>query len=230
DAICSGIPVQCGAIVDAVSEEWGKARDGVDELAAELARAADDNARLNVQLQAQITTLRGVQSDCAAQLAEATAQMNQAASEARQKDEQRRDLLSSHGRFMSECSERIEQILYQDMCYIKKIRAGILEDSTVSPPDDIVDCEVSDWVPGECSVSCDDACTGAEDTGACGGWQTLAREVTLQNNSYGVACPALRRSGRCGQVMCPVDCAMSEWSGFSECSKGSGKTRTDPRR
>merc|ERR1719356_1717848 len=102
--------------------------------------------------------------------------------------------------------------------------------STVSPPDKISDCDVGDWVAGECDMDCDDTCPQA-DPYACGGWQTLSREIVVAPNSYGLMCPALETRKKCNQFKCPVDCVLSEWSGFSKCTKDceggvQGKTRS----
>merc|ERR1719217_113291 len=89
--------------------------------------------------------------------------------------------------------------------------------SKVSPPEKI-DCGVTDWVPGECSVSCDDDCPDPNDPYGCGGWQTLAREIIVAPNEFGIKCPALMRKKKCNQIKCPVDCEMSKWSPWTTCS------------
>merc|ERR1719421_1922976 len=90
--------------------------------------------------------------------------------------------------------------------------------SKVSPPEKIVDCDVSDWSPDSCSVSCDDSCP-ASDPYSCGGWQVLSRNVIVPNNTYGYGCPQKSRKKKCNQIKCPVDCQLSQWSSWSACSK-----------
>ena len=58
------------------------------------------------------------------------------------------------------------------------------------------DCDVTEWVPAECSVSCGDACPDPTDPYACGGRQALSRSVVIQPNSFGYRCAALARKGR----------------------------------
>merc|ERR1719324_36629 len=94
--------------------------------------------------------------------------------------------------------------------------------SKVSPPEKIVDCGVSAWVPGECSVPCDDTCPHKNNPFGCGGWQTLTREIVVKNNEFGIACQCLSRQRKCGQKKCPVDCVQSKWSGWSPCSVACG--------
>jgi len=102
--------------------------------------------------------------------------------------------------------------------------------STVSPPENIVDCAVTDFVPGECSVSCDDTCPHEDDPYGCGGWQTLTREVIIKNNEFGYECVELEKKRKCNQIKCPVDCVESEWSLYSACTReecgGGTKSRT----
>jgi hypothetical protein len=91
--------------------------------------------------------------------------------------------------------------------------------SKVSPPGKIVDCAVTNYIPGECSMPCDDACPNKNDPYACGGWQTLSREIMVAANEFGIKCPGLTRPRKCNQIKCPVDCVMSRWSSWSKCSK-----------
>jgi hypothetical protein len=90
-------------------------------------------------------------------------------------------------------------------------------------------------------VDCDDSCpadVGGVSVEACGGMKYLTRIVIVSNNEFGMSCPPLffeRKNGtkgmKCNQFKCPVNCVMSEWSGWSACSKecgggSQGKTRS----
>ena len=47
----------------------------------------------------------------------------------------------------------------------------------------------------------------------------MKRDVVVLPDDYGMKCPQLEREKKCGQRKCPVDCLMSEWSGWSKCTK-----------
>lgn len=52
--------------------------------------------------------------------------------------------------------------------------------------------------------------------------QVLERSVLSPPSNGGIQCLPLIMKQRCNEQPCPVDCAMSEWSGFSRCSADCG--------
>merc|ERR1719163_884753 len=98
---------------------------------------------------------------------QAVADLNAAREELHEKQSQSRQLEYEFVVYMAACRARIEYILYQDICSYISVRATVMAFSTVSPPDKIVDCDVSDWTPTECSVSCDDSCPDKNDPYGC---------------------------------------------------------------
>jgi hypothetical protein len=137
--------------------------------------------------------------------------------------------------------KRMSDILFT-LCSTKTVRNALMRYSKDSPTSKIADCDVTDWSAGPCTtdgrgnslaVDCDDNCpedVGGVDTDTCGGVKYLTREVIISPNGFGMACPPLvfeRMNGtkgmKCNQFHCPVHCQMSEWSGWSGCSKECGE-------
>jgi len=71
-----------------------------------------------------------------------------------------------------------------------------------------VDCVVSNWGGyGSCDKSCG------------GGSQTRLRTILMGSANGGAACPTLEDQRACNTGCCPVNCVLSEWGTWSQCSK-----------
>ena len=80
-----------------------------------------------------------------------------------------------------------------------------------------VDCKVSDFTIGECSQPCG------------GGTQTRTRTIIQNQVGTGAPCPPLSDTIACNIQPCPVDCKVSDFSDFSDCTRpcgGGTQTRT----
>merc|ERR1719482_608177 len=228
---CPRGPPDCGLLHDKMSLMWGKFKDLVDELQHEMDKNEYEFEALKSDLNQQLEVLRNSKAKFNQELAEATANLNADREEMGEKEEMRLKLESEYKAYMGKCKKRIEWIMYQDICSYLKVRATLMTHCKVSPPEKITDCGVSAWIPGECTVPCDDDCPVKSNPYACGGWQTLARTIVVANNAFGLKCPQLTRKRKCNQVKCPVDCVMSLWSRWSKCTKECeggvrGRTRT----
>jgi len=226
---CPTEPPDCGLLHDNMSLMWGKFKDLVDELQAEMDKNLFEFTILKENLNAQLEVLRNSKARFTMELNEATASLNSDREEMAEKEEQRKTLEHEYKVYMGHCKKRIEWIFFQDFCSYLVVRAQVMIYSKVSPPEKIVDCDITPFVPGECSVPCDDACPDKKNPYGCGGWQTLTRSILVRANEFGVKCPGLTRKRKCNQFKCPVDCVMSKWSGWSKCSKaceGGTKGRT----
>merc|ERR1719213_1038868 len=175
--------------------------------------------QLRENLNAQMDVMRSAKAKFIMELNEAIANIASTQEELAGQQQEAATLEKEYKVNMKLCKKRIEWIMFQDICSYLKVRAKVMKFSKVSPPEKIVDCGVSAWVPGECSVPCDDTCPHKDNPFSCGGWQTLTREIVVMNNEFGIACQSLGRQRKCGQKKCPVDCRQSKWSGWTKCTK-----------
>merc|ERR1719313_2368879 len=116
-----------------------------------------------------------------------------------------------------DCSENLEQ-LQREMCGLVEVRQAIYwKFVNPSKASVIQDCQVGDWTAGQCSKKC---MSNADDQP---GTQNLTRKRVIEGTQFGAACPALSQTVSCNEgVQCPVDCQMSEWSGWAKCSRRCG--------
>jgi len=226
---CKGGPVDCGLLHDNMSLMWGKFKDLVDELQATMDKNEFQFKELKANLNAQMDVMRSAKAKFILELNEAIANIASTQEELAGQQQEAATLEKEYKVFMKGCKKKIEWIMFQDICAYIKVRAKVMKFSKVSPPEKIVDCGVSAWIPGECSVPCDDKCPDKQDPYKCGGMQTLTREVVVKNNKFGLICPMLSRKRKCNQIKCPVNCKQSRWSRWSKCSKdceGGSQSRT----
>jgi hypothetical protein len=88
-------------------------------------------------------------------------------------------------------------------------------------PQQLVQREVCDT--GPCAVHCAVSAWGAWGPLPCpvtcgGGTQARARHVVSHAQHGGFSCPPLVAARTCNRTPCPIDCATSEWGGWSACS------------
>jgi hypothetical protein len=211
----------CALLHDKLSLMWGEFKDKVDELTMIMMKNEYEFGELKTNLNNQLEMLKAAKARLNQLLAEARANLAADNEELKQKYQQKEELDIQYTKFMAACKKRINWIFYQDMCAIKIVRNAVMENSTQCPTATMTDCDVGEWVPEECSVSCDDDCDPAMPY-KCGGWQEMRREVVVPNDDCGVKCPRLSLFKRCGQFHCPINCDMSAWSGWSKCTAECG--------
>merc|ERR1719443_1167599 len=201
---CKGGPVDCGLLHDNMSLMWGKFKDLVDELQATMDKNEFQFKALKANFNAQMDVMRSAKAKFTLELNEAIANIASTQEELAGQQQEAATLEKEYKIFMKGCKKKIEWIMFQDICAYIKVRAKVMKFSKVSPPEKIVDCGVSAWIPGECSVPCDNKCPNKQDPYKCGGMQTLTREVVVKNNKFGLICPMLSRKRKCNQIKCPA--------------------------
>jgi len=201
-----------------MSLEWGKFRDEVDSLQHTMTSRSDAWKQLHTTLNELITMLTSKKAAEMEALAAATSSRDTDIAELGDKTQEKRQLQHEYDAKMKECDDKISEILFTNICAVRSVRNEVMEFSTVSPQSKISDCDVKDWVPGDCDVECDDTCP-QEDPYACGGWQLLQRAVVVAPNEFGIKCPPLARKKKCNQFKCPVNCVLSQFTGWGKCSK-----------
>jgi hypothetical protein len=86
------------------------------------------------------------------------------------------------------------------------------------PPDEVtrncattpcpIDCVMKDWSAwSECTAQCG------------GGSETRTRGIMIPDEHGGATCPGSTESGPCNTQSCDADCVLSDWSGWSPCTK-----------
>merc|ERR1719461_875632 len=228
----------CGLLHDLMSIEWGKFRDGFDELTAEMNQNKEEFDATKRNINEEITVISDEKTKHMEVLANTISSINADTEEMNEKDQQKRDLTHEFDKTCKIFREKIEEILYTRICAVRRVRNELLLKSSLTPPSKFSDCDFSDWASktGQCVsptgtfILCDDSCP-RNDPYKCGGSETMKRDVVVLPDDYGMKCPQLEREKKCGQRKCPVDCLMSTWSGWSKCTKDceggvQGKTRS----
>jgi len=159
-------------------------------------------------LEAQIQNYERVRDDAQTCQASGTAIINSAEEESRQTAKEHLELTSEVSSLQKSCSENYENY-ENELCALKKIRGELykMEAGGLSPT--FQDCDVGDWVPGDCSVDCG------------GGVQTLNRAI-LTPAIGGAKCLPTSEERNCNTQACPIDCKMASWGGWSQCTAECG--------
>merc|ERR1719364_312069 len=98
---------------------------------------------LEANLNEQLDVLRNSKARFITELNEATANLNSAREEASEKEQERAELEHEFNIKMKECKKRMDWIKFQDYCAFLSVRVSTMSYSSVSPPEKIVDCAVT---------------------------------------------------------------------------------------
>lgn len=202
-----------GEVRDRMATAVGTISDRVADLEDEIAATEDACRDVKEEMQEQMVHVRLTQERIDVALAKSTAGLNAAVARkadaaALQHDAVGREV-TAHA-----CMQELAEISSK-LCDAKKARSQLLGASGEART--ILDCEVSEWIPGPCSASCG------------GGHRQLVRKVVAEA-SGGTACPPLGREEACSEFPChPVDCEMGDWSPWSACEGVETRVRSEKR-
>jgi len=211
----------CGLLNDGMSLMWGEMKDAVDWLQSEMTRKENEHKQMLDNMNEEKKAVASGMAMSQEELGEASSSKGVEVAAQAEKQKEADDLQKEFNRVWGECKFTMNEILFTKICGTKRVRGTVLKHSKVVTPDKVIDCEVGDWIPGQCSVPCDDKLVG--------GMENLTREVVQNRNEFGIQCPILTLPKRCGMFPCPVHCKMSRWSGWSKCTKeceGGTQTRS----
>eukprot|EP00928_Gymnodinium_smaydae_P057485 TRINITY_DN4071_c0_g3_i1.p1 TRINITY_DN4071_c0_g3~~TRINITY_DN4071_c0_g3_i1.p1 ORF type:complete len:654 (+),score=148.39 TRINITY_DN4071_c0_g3_i1:140-1963(+) len=141
-------------------------------------------------------------------LAAATQKLSVSNEQMRLKDNEFKKLKKTWATETSTCHGNYENFESQ-MCGLKKIRGELYKMKGGDSAAFFQDCSVSEWEGQECSKSC------------AKGVMVLTRSIVTPPKG-GTKCPPLAKSKECNFQKCPIDCQMSDWEGWSECSSDCG--------
>lgn len=183
-----------------------------DRLKADIEKLENDCSETRQELEGKIKHRESMKADASTKLATAMTKKADALSVADETAEMRAQLQEGLEKTMKECSTNY--INYEtEICALKKIRGELYKmkggDSSSAF---FQDCEVSRWKADSCSQLC-----GRNSYGE----MHLTRTVLTLSNG-GAKCLPLSLYQPCNRFPCPVNCKVSSWQQWSQCSAKCG--------
>jgi hypothetical protein len=184
-------------------------KDSEDSMKEEVVGVENDCEKTQATLSRSVEKAEQTLKNYQTKLAEGTGCENEAAEAGRLGNEEFQEMTKELHKMKAECSGNYQNF-ETEMCGIKKIRAELYNKMKGAGGKPFFqDCKLSDWTPGECSKEC------------AGGMMQETRSVDTQPQG-GAKCMPLSQIRRCNEQPCPVDCKLSQWSGWSSCSADCG--------
>lgn len=201
-----------GEVRDRMATALGTLSDRAADLEDAIHASAEACRDVMQEMEEQMMHVRLAQEGLDVALARSTAGIN-AAVDKKQDAADLKQAAVDREKAAHECMGELAKIS-EDLCGAKKARAALVANSGAART--LLDCEVSEWIPGPCSASCG------------GGHRQLYRKVVVEANG-GAACPPLGREETCNDFPCAaLDCEMSDWSSWSECGSAvQSRTRSE---
>lgn len=160
----------CGILHDTFATIWGEMKDLVDETSTKIRKETREWENLNKGINTQIQSFATQRSELHAALGETTSMQTHFEQVQSDKLHEKRSVDNEYRNGMKRCRAVLRN-LFSDMCRKIKVRNEVVVKTAPDEPAQN-DCEVDDWVPGECSKKCDDTLAG-------GKW-TLTRTVIVK--------------------------------------------------
>jgi hypothetical protein len=205
----TGGKVNCGQLMDKIDQMVGDIRTEKQAVEAEHQRTFDDCEQRKQQKETQITDLSQQVAESETILSEATATLLKDTQSQNNAEQEKNTLEGELAARMDDCHKEIKDV-ESSLCALGKVRNALFKQVKKSNPI-IQDCELSDWVQGECSVSCGGA-----------GLMQVTRQILTQPGEHGAPCSPAKLERECNNGECPIDCIMSEWEDWSKCTKECG--------
>jgi len=182
--------------------------DQRDELMDQIANKEAECAEMKKSLETSIENDKSLLSSSQTKLAQATEKEASAGETGRQVAKENEGYNNDLVKQMKICSTNYINF-ETELCALRKIRGDLFKKMKPGHPGFFQDCELSKWVPEECTKKCEM------------GNQKLTRSV-LQHPNGGCKCLPLSAKKYCNYQPCPVDCKLAQWGGWSKCSSKCG--------
>jgi len=206
--------VDCASIERAVISMLGSVRDTEQEVRLALAERQRECRQVAEDYARQVGQLALRQRRLEEALVSASERRAAMQEEMRLKRGQVLQSSQSLRKLRGECAASIAA--YENhACSLRQMRSELAAPGAGAV--EVQDCEVAPWVPEACSATCG------------GGTQRLRRRVVRAAGPLGMPCPLLETTQACNTQPCPVDCVVSQWAEWSQCSAacgGGSKSRT----
>jgi len=210
---------QCGKLLEAMYEVNTELLETQTRLEKNRAILVTECETTQRNLQAQIEKLESDLKHWNMQLAYSTEVNSNSMETSRTKTIELVLLQTNYKETTVECHSNYDDLEAQ-ICALQKLRMDVFTKLSGTKSLLFADCVVSEWTerdPG-CSATC-------------GGGSVYMQRTIEQYPFKGAACPELEMVLPCHEEKCAVDCAVGDWSGWSDCTTKCGgglKTRARP--